>query len=344
MKKWLLVLSLMVYPAVPLPAQETLARVLPLLQKPAPTAQETQQIFHVFRTAKDPNVIFAAGASLVKNPPAKPYEPALFNQILSAQDPLKTTFSVIILTSMGAAYEEFIPLLQEALLSQDPVLRAYAAASYGLVNPTDRTYINDVVRLYIFDPAFAQRALNILSVDANSQWKVLAQASQDKDPQVRAAAAAWISNLHTPQALEQLLKRTQKEKEPTVQTQLAIALAANQEQSLPAAIDGLSTGYRKPAATTYALALAFMTGHSVSALKEAILSTNKNRRINALRAVAYMAGLLSNPEGFAYSNDRDFDRHLLKSLVPQITALAKNGSKAEQEFAQNALIQIERLM
>ena len=307
-------------------------------------AQPTQQVLNQFRAAQDPQTTFAAAVHLVKNPPEKVYEPALLNQIISAQDPLKMAFSAIILTSMGSVYEELTPLLQDTLQTGDPILRAYAAGAYGLVNPADKTHTTDVVHLYIFDPAFAQRAMNMLTADDKEQFNILKKASGDKDPQVRGAAAAWLGSLHTPEALALLTKRAHKEKEAPVQTQLAVALAANPDVALAQTTEGLKLNYKKPAATTYALALGFMTGHSVSALKTALLSTDVNQHLNALRAAAYMAGVLSSPDGFAYTSDRAFDTHLLKGLIPQITALAKNGSKDEQTYAQNALSQIEKLL
>lgn len=307
-------------------------------------AQSTQQLLNQFRSAQDPQTTFAAAARLVENPPEKVYEPALLNQIISAEDPLKMAFSAIILTAMGSAYQELTPLLQDTLQTSDPILRAYGAGAYGLVNPSDKTHTTDVVRLYIFDPAFAQRAMNMLTANDHEQFNILKKACAVQDPQVRGAAVAWLGSLHTPQALALLTKRAKKETEATVQTQLAVALAAHPDVTLPQATEGLKLNYKKPAATTYALTLGFMTGHSVSALKTALLSTDKNQRINALRATAYMAGVLSNPDGFSYTSDRAFDTHLLKGLIPQITALAKNGTADEQTYAQNALSQIEKLM
>ena len=329
MKKLLLIPILCSLFAVALAAQNT---------------RQSQQLINQFRSAQDPQTTFAAAINLIKNPPEKIFEPALLNQIISAADPLKMAFSAIILTSMGSAYEELTPLLQDTLQAADPVLRAYGAGAYGLVNPADKTHTSDVVRLYIFDPVFAKRAMNMLTADEQEQFNFLKKAISDKDPQTRGAAAAWLGSLHTPEALALLNKRAKKETDVTVQTQLAIALAANADATLGNAVEGLNLNYKKPAATTYTLALGFMTGHSISALKTALLSTNVNQHINALRAAAYMAGILSNPDAFAYTSDRTFDIHLLKSLIPQITALAKNGTKDEQTYAQNALNQIEKLM
>ena len=344
MKKLFVLLSVLSFSVAAVAAETVLSQVLPLVQQQTRTPLETQKIFYVFRTAQDPDVLFATGASLVRIPPEKTYEPALFNQLVNTEHPLKTAFAAIILTTMGLGYEEFSPILLDALQSDQPILRAYAAGAYGLIRPTDKTYLADVVRLYIFDPALAQRAANALTEDPASLFAILRKYSADTDPQLRAAAAAWLGTLHTPQALAQLDKRARKEKEPSVQTQLAMALAAWPEQALPLATQGLSLNYKKPAATTYDLALGFMTGHSVSALKTAILSTRTNERINALRAAAYMAGVLANPDGFSYSTDRTFDIHLLKGLVPQITALANHGSAEEKKYAQNTLAQIEKLI
>ncbi len=343
MKK-LLILFLLTLSAAPLRAQTTLNQVLPLLQKPTRTPQQTQQVLSLFRTAQDPNMIFAAGASLVRIPPAQTAEPALVSQIMRQDSPLKTAFSAIILTAMGSVYDELSPILQDVLQTQDPVLRAYGAAAYGLVNPQDTTHTQDIIRLYIFDSAFAQRALNLVAETDKEQFDLLKKAATSADPQLRAAAVAWLGSMHTSQAVELLLKQAKREKDSSVQTQLATALAANPDLSLEGTLKGLQVSYKKPASATYALALGFMTGHSVSSLKDTLLSGKVNARINALRACAYMAGVLANPDAFAYTSDRAFDIHLLKGLVPQISALASNGSADEKTYAQNALSQIEKLM
>ena len=343
MKKYIPVLALALV-ATPLCAQTSLQQVLPLLQKPTRTAAQTQQVLTLFRTAQDPNTVFAAGASLVRIPPAQTSEPALVSQIMRQDDALKSVFSAVILTAMGSVYEELSPLLQDAMQTQDPVLRAYVATAYGLINPQDTTHINDVVRMYIFDKAFAQRALNLMSATDKDQLTVLKKAANAQDPQLRAAAVAWLGSLHTPQALDILFKRAKKETDANVQAQLAGALAANPDATLEGTLKGLNVNYRKPTSTTYALALGFMTGNSVSALKNVLLSGKENQRINALRACAYMAATLSNPDAFAYSSDRSFDTHLLKGLIAQISALANNGTEVEKTYAQNALSQIEKLM
>ena len=343
MKKYIFVLFLTLF-ATSLQAQTSLQQLLPLFQKPTRTPQETQQVLTIFRTSQDPNTVFAAGASLVRLVPPKSSEPALVSLIMREDDALKSAFSAVILVSMGSVYEELSPLLQDALHSQDPVLRAYVAAAYGLIHPEDTTHTKDIVRLYIFDSAFAQRALNLIAKTDKEQLAILKKASASADPQLRASAVAWLGSLHTPEALAQLLKRAKKEDDSAVQTQLATALAANPDATLEGTLKGLSISHKKPTSATYALALGFMTGSSVSALKNVLLSHKENERINALRACAYMAGVLSNPNAFSYTSDRTFDIHLLKGLIPQINALALNGSADEKVFAQNALTQIEKLM
>ena len=343
MKKYITVGFLFLLSA-PLFAQTLLQQVLPLLQKPTRTAQETQQVLTLFRTSQDPNAVFAAGASLVRIPPAKESEPALVSQVMREDDALKAAFSAVILTSMGSVYEELSPLLQDALHTQDPVLRAYVAAAYGLIHPEDKTHARDIVRLYIFDEKFAQRALNLVAATDKEQFAILKKCAAAADPQLRASAAAWLGSLHTSEAMAQLFKRAKKEDDSTVQTQLATSLAANPDIALEEALKGLHISYKKPASATYALALGFMTGNSVNSLKDVLLSGKENERINALRACAYMAGVLSNPNAFSYTSDRAFDIHLLKGLIAPINALATNGSDEEKLYAQNALAQIEKLM
>ena len=83
MKKTTLLLFTALLAALPLSAQTTLQQALPLLQQNTRSAEQTQQVLQLFRSSKDPDTVFAAGASLVKIPPAKPLEPALFNLILN---------------------------------------------------------------------------------------------------------------------------------------------------------------------------------------------------------------------------------------------------------------------
>lgn len=330
--------------AVSASAATPLEKALPLLQKNHRTAAENQQVLTVFRTAKDPDTVFAAGASLVKTSPAQAQEPALFNLVLRPDDPLKQMFASVILISMGQVHEEFAPILQESLTGKDPALRAYAAGGYAFINPQDTSHAAEIVRLYIFDPVFAQRAMNQTAQDAKQQTKFLKTASTDKDAQLRAAAAAWLGTLHTQEAAKQLLKMAKTEKDAQVTVQIATGLAKNREATMASAIKELRRNYNTPQAATYALALGFMTGNAVDALRQGLADKNENVRINSARAAAYMASVLSNPDAFTYSSDRTFDISLLKSLIPALTLRAKTGSEAEKTHAENALSQIEKLM
>lgn len=336
--------ALLALTAQPMTAATALEKNLPLLQKNHRTAAENQQVLNIFRTAKDPDTVFAAGASLVKNPPAKTQETALFNLVLRSDDPLKQTFAAVIITSMGRPYEELSPILQEALTGKDPALRAYAAGALAFIYPQNEANASEIVRLYIFDPAFAQRAMNQTAADAKQQTKFLKTASAGGDAQLRAAAAAWLGTLHTQDAAKQLLKMAKTEKDPQVTAQIATGLAKNREATMAAAVKELRRSYKTPQAATYALALGFMTGNAVESLRQGLADKNENVRINSARAAAYMAGVLSNPDAFAYTSDRAFDTGLLKSLIPALALRAKAGSAAEQQHAQNALRQIEKLM
>lgn len=343
-KQTLSLLAAVSLAAAPLAAQTALENALPFLQKNRRSAAENQQVFSLFRSSKDPNTVFAAGASLVKNPPSKALEPALFNLVLRPADPLKQTFAAVILTAMGNPHEELSPLLQEAVTGKDPALRAYAAGAYTLIHPQDKTYADETVRLYIFDPAFAQRAMNQAADDAKELLKTLKTAAANQDPQVRSAAAAWLGALHTQDAAKQLLKMAKTETDEQVSVQIATGLAKNRALTQDAVAKELRRKYQTPQAATYALALGFMTGNAVETLRQGLLSKTQNVRINSARAAAYMAGVLSNPDAFAYSSDRTFDTGLLKSLIPALGVMAKTGSDDEKLYAENALRQIEKLM
>ena len=321
-----------------------LNRVMPVLQKNNRTAAENQKVLQLFRTSKDPEIVFAAGASLVKTPPAKVQQPALFSILMRSSDALRQTFAAVIITAMGEVHEELTPVLQEALSGKDPVLRAYASAAYAIIHPQDTSHTQDIVRLYIFDPAFASRAMNVLNGAEKSPFKALKKASVSTDEQVRAAAATWLGTLHSSDSAKQLLKMAKKETDSSVQAAIATGLAAQRENTLSEVAAGLRKKYTTPYANTCALALGFMTGNAVEVLRQNLLSTNTQARINAARAAAYMANVLSNPDAFAYSSDRAFDIHLLKSLIAPLKTLANSGTPDEQTYAQNALRQIEKLM
>lgn len=304
----------------------------------------SQTLLTQFRSSQDPTAVFAAAVGLVKNPPARATEPLFLNLIIQNTFPLKTVFSAVILTSMGAIHEELTPLLQDAAQSEDPLVRAYGAGAYALVYPQDKTHVPEVVRLFVLDQNLAQRAMNLLAQTDKEQLAFLKKAAADTDPSVRAAAVAWLGTLHTPQAAQVLLKRAKTETDTDVQPLLSMALAKQADFTLPGLAKGLSTPYQKPAAATYALALGFCTGYAVDTLKTALDDKNANKRLNALRAAAYMAGVLATPDAFNYSSDREFDIRLLKGLVPSISALAQNGSSEEKTYAQTTLTQIEKLL
>ena len=343
-RKLVVVFSFLVCSLTAYAADTALQQVLPLLQKNNRSAAENQTVLTLFRTAKNPDVVFAAGASLVKTPPAKAQEPALFNVLMRSQDGLKQTFAAVIITAMGSVHEELTPTLENALAGKDPVLRAYAAAAYALIKPRDTAYTQDIVRLYIFDPAFAERALNMQTAKAKNLFKILQKASTSDDEQVRAAAATWLGTLHTQDSAKQLLKMAKKETSPSVQAAIATGLAAQRTDTLDTVEKGLRKNYTSPYANTCALALGFMTGNGIDAVRKNLTSANTNARINASRAAAYMASVLSNPDAFAYSSDRVFDIHLLKGLIAPLKALEKSGDDTEKKYAANALLQIEKLM
>lgn len=343
-KNLFLVTFLVMSAAMPVCAADSLQKTLPLLQKHRRTAAENQQVLTIFRTAKDPDTVFAAGASLVKTPPAKTQEPALFHLVIRPNDPLKQTFAAVIITAMGQTHEELLPILEEALTGKDPALRAYAAGAYAFIRPQETSHAAEIVRLYIFDPAFAQRAMNQTAKDAQAQTKFLKEASASQDAQLRAAAAAWLGALHTQEGAKLLLKMAKTEKDAQVSAPIATGLAKNRDLTMESVVKELRRSPQSAQSATYALALGFMTGNAVDALRKGLADKNANVRANSARAAAYMAGVLSNPDAFAYTSDRAFDISLLKSLIPALNLRAKTASGDEKIYAENALRQIEKLM
>lgn len=344
MKKFLpaFAASTLLFCAAQAHAQEDLSSVLPLLQAKTRTAVQNRQVLDLFAQTKDPNVAFAAGASLVRIPPAATQQARLLGILSRTDNALKQVFAAAVLTAMGTQNEALSPLLLQGVQSADPALRAYAAAAYTVLNPAENAYAQDVVNLYIYDPAFARRAMNALAASDKQTLAYLREASQSDSAQTRAAAATWLGDLQREDAAKQLLKMAKSEKDEQAASAIAVALAKNRAWTQEAVAKGLKTAYKTQPAATYALALGFMPGYAVENIKQALLSKNKNERINAARAAAYMAGVLASPDAKIYSSDTAFDASLLKSLIAPLAALSTE-SAAAQPYADNALKQIAKL-
>lgn len=324
-------------------AQNGLNENLPLLQKSSRSAKENQNVLDLFLRGKKPAEVFAAGASLVRLPPPASKENTLYGIILRDGDVLKKVFAAVIITSMGSTREEFLPLLTDAAQSQDNALKSYAGAAYTIINPSDSQYADLVVNLYIYDPAFAQRAMNLLCSSEKETLKYLKSASGSDMPQVRAAAASWLGDLQTQAATKVLLKMAKKERTEDVTAAIATALAKNQQYTLAECLKNLDRDHNTPQANTYALALGFMTGNALNGIKQALENKDVEVRINAARAAAYMAGVLASDQAKEYSNDVSFDKNLLKTLVPQLGFMAKKDAASVKVYANNAIYQIAKL-
>lgn len=330
--------------AAPCTAQTELEQALPLLQNPHRTAAQNAQVLQLFRTAKKPDLVFASGASLVNTPPPASARPALLNIVLRNNDALKQAMAAVIITASGAVYPELSPLLADSVQSQDNALRAYAAGAYVILNPQETAYADHVINLYIYDEAFALRAMNLLAKTPRQTFAWLKTSARSQDPQVRAAAAAWLGDLQTKQAAKELLRMAKTETDRQAANAVAAALAKNKEYTLTAAAKELKRDYNSPQSATYALALGFMTGSAIDALKQGLQADTINTRINSARAAAYMAGVLHSQEADMYSSDKEFDILLLKGLIPQLNALQQTDKDAVKIYAQNALEQIAKLM
>ncbi len=343
MNKTIFTLAAAVSLTAPVLAQSGLDANLPLLQKNYRSAQENQTVLTMFRSSKKPAEIFAAGASLVRLPPPAVQEPALFNLVLRDGDMLKKVFAAVIITAMGSTHEEFLPLLADAAQSQDNALRSYAGTAYTVIAPQNTPYADYVVNLYIYDAAFAQRAMNLISAGDKQTLKFLKKAAASADPKVRAAAAVWLGDLQTRDAAKTLLKLAKSERENEAGSAIAAALAKNKDFTLAETLKNLRRDYETPQANTYALALGLMTGNALDGIKKALNDSDKNVRVNAARAAAYMAGVLASPQAGQYSSDVDFDKNLLKSLVPQLGMMSKKDGSSVKVYADNALYQIAKL-
>lgn len=329
---------------LPVFAQTDLTRILPLLEKGTRTAEENRKVLDIFYRSNQDSLTFAAGASLVRIPPAPAHEAALFNILIKSDDALKQVFASVIIVAMGGVHEELLPILQEAADSTDPAIRAYAASAFTLLNPKEKGYADSVVNLYIYDNALAERAMNALASSPSDAFKYIRKASQSQDEQIRAAAANWLGDLRSKDAVKTLLKMAKKETQAQVSSAIAVALAKNKEQTLTECVKNLNRNYTTTQANTYALALGFMTGSAIDAIKQGLLDEKINVRINAARAASYMANVLGSDQADLFSTDKAFDIHLLKGLSPRLSAIIKTDNPSVKVYADNALKQIAKLI
>lgn len=341
MRKCTIGLCLLLMATLSCAQNQPLRRVLPLLQAPERTAAQNQQVLTLFLTSKQPELVFSAGASLVRLPPSRNQEPKLLNVIIKNSDMLKQIFAAVILTAMGTVHPELTELLQQGTTSADTAVRSYAAAAYTILNPHDKQYARDIVQLYIYDAAFAQRAMNLIAANDNQTLHYLKNAANSTQTSLCSAAAAWLADMQSKKATKQLLKMVKTQTHPDTVAAIAMALA-KQTDVLPSLVAGLKTDYTSPAAATYALALGFMPGFAIEPIKQSLQEKNLNTRINAARAAAYMAGVLASADAGRYSTDKTFDTQLLKALIPVLSALARQDKQAEP-YAENALKQIAKL-
>lgn len=324
-------------------AQTTLDDALPLLQKNNRTAAENRRVLDLFTQSRSPNLTFASGASLVRLPPDNAQQASLFNVLIKSDDMLKKVFSAVILTAMGGMHNELAPLLADAAQSEDNAVRAYAASAYVILNPQQKDFAPYVVNLYIYDAALSQRAMNLLASSAKETFKLLKQAAQSDDAQVRAASASWLGDLQTKDAAKLLLKMAKSERDAQAGAAIALALAKNKTLTLDETAKNISKDYNSAQANTYALALGFMTGSSLDVIRKQLESENINARINSARAAAYMAGVLLSPDASLYTSDKEFDARLLKGLIAQLNVMVRKDSPSAKVYAENALTQIAKL-
>jgi len=343
MKKWIFILLLLSGTSLFAAQKDNLQTLLPLLQASRRNPAQNQQVLQLFITSKQPNVIFSAGASLVRIPPSRGQEAKLLNVLIRNSDELKKVFAAVILTAMGTEHTELSPLLEEATQSADTALRAYAASAYTILNPDVNTYTDEIVQLYIYDSAFAQRAMNLIAKNDKQMLSYLKSASAKESSSLRASAVTWLGDLQNPVAVKQIVKRAKKETDQEVISALATSLAKNQQETLPEVLKGLKTDYTSAPSATYALALGFMTGNVIEPIKQRLTDKNLNIRINAARAAAYMAGVLASPQAGLYTTDKQFDTQLLKGLIPLLTAMSRSDESTVRPYADNALKQISKL-
>ncbi|MCL2887694.1 MAG: HEAT repeat domain-containing protein [Elusimicrobia bacterium] len=302
---------------------------------------------NLFSKSQDNENIFAAAAALADCPPPKSYENNLYDIVISSDEHgPRQFFAAIILTSMSADNKELLPSLQDAYqTAKDTVLKAYAAAAVSIINPADKTKSDDVISLYSYDKIFALKAINYLYSGDDKIISALKNAAGSKDVNVRKGAAQMLGTFINEKSAKILFKMLDKEKDAEVSSAIAFSISRMPQFASADIKKCLNIKYSTRPAFTCSLALGFMPGAGFEILKGSLSDANENVQINALRAAAAAAEVLSGKDTASYSSDVKFDKQNLKTLIPQIASMGANSkSDKVKEYADTAGKSFQKLM
>lgn len=326
-------------------AQETLQDILPLLQKQTKTAAETANITNVFIDSRDVNLTFASGAALVQNPPPAENITRFLNLLISSQDGLKRVFASVILVAMDQRLVELLPMLEEAALSQDPMIKAYASSAAARLAPAKTIYSDDVFALYPFSKNFSLAALNAMYKTDKKLLSAAKKAAQAKNPLSRAGAAEVLGDFGSEKEQKTLFKMLKKEDNVLASSAIARAIARRPAAAVQEAKKCLNAPSESISAKNCSLTIGFMTDKGLPLIKEALTSPNAPARANAARAAAVMANVLSDENASSYSTDVDFDKKALRALLPVIAQMSEDDTApAARTQASAALKEFSKIL
>ncbi len=325
-------------------AQTTLEEILPLLQKQDKTTLEVENIANTFVMSKDPNLTFASGAALVQSPPSKESAMRFLNLIISSQDGLKKIFSSVILVAMDQKYIELLAMLEDAVKSQDPMIRAYAATACIIIDPQRTDLADQAFALYPFSKAFALKAFNSIYPKPEKIISGAKKASASSSYLTRSGAAEVLGDLGSEKEQKTLFKMLKKEDNTMATSAIARAIARHPQAAVKEAKKCLSAKSNTAYAFGCSLTVGFMTDKGLPLIKEGFASKKADERANALRATSVMANVLSDPNAI-FSTDINMDRQNLKELIPAVIQLSlKDPDNYVKGQAESAILELKKLL
>ncbi|WP_428897922.1 HEAT repeat-containing protein [Parelusimicrobium proximum] len=327
---------------------EELKSALPLLQKQNKTMTDVENILNLFLSSRDEDVVFAAGAALASAPPTGASEGRLLNVLISSDDGLKKIFASVILTAMGRSYPELNIILEEGIKSKDNILHGYSCASYIIINghkPEQKDCVYYALGLFPYDKTFALSSLMSVYKKNESVYNFVRKAGSYDSAFVRAAAAQMMGDSGTEKDLDTLAKMLKKEKDPEVLGAVAQGLAKYPIRAVKESAKCLDA----KADTEYALGCTLMLGlipaEGMGVIESGLTDKKANVRANSARSASVMANMLSGPSAAVYSNDVEFDKEMLKYMIPKIITMSKyDTDAAARKHAETALKEMYKVL
>jgi len=316
------------------------------LRKSGNISAASAMMLQVLQTTKNPRMAFSAAAALISIPEQAAYHEDIYFALLTSplQPDYKKTLAGIILASLESSGEDYIPYLLPALKAQDLVLQSYACAAYTLADPQAQdTCLQQIIRLYTFDKAFAQKAFAATGLKEKALAPALKSALKNPEESLRISAIEWISDIADPKLLEAVLDTTYNIKDILTLSAAANALAANYNITSAALKKALKKDPSTPQATVAVMAYTFIGSAAFDVIEQALKTGNNNEKANALRVISSLAGILAGDASY-YPNPALEKQRIRKFIAPAAKAADEAKNPVLKTYADNAVKELYKLL